>query len=127
MPPLREGLVDAPLGKRMLKPNFERMTVCSDGVPAVTRYSVVSHSRQWSLVRASLVTGRKHQIRAHMAHIGCPLVGDVKFGAAGGSGGVFLHAMHLAFVHPASGELVELHAELPADFMDKASLLGLKT
>jgi 23S rRNA pseudouridine1911/1915/1917 synthase len=123
---MQEGVVDAPLGKRQLKPGFERMTVCKDGIAAVTRYAVVSHSRQYSLVRASLVTGRKHQIRAHLAHIGCPLVGDAKFGASTVSE-VFLHAAQLSFVHPASGALVELHSELPPDFRAKVRVLGLKT
>ncbi len=126
VPPRQEGFVQAKLGKRLVANKFERMSVCKDGLEAATRYRVVSHCKTHSLVHATLLTGRKHQIRAHMAHIGCPLVGDYKFGARQSRGGVFLHAVRLAFMHPTSGERVDLTMPLPVYFASALTTLGLK-
>ena len=71
-----------------------------------------------SIVEARLETGRTHQIRAHAAHLGFPLVGDVRYGAAASNGGndgdrLCLHAWRLEFEHPISGEPVSIESALP--------------
>lgn len=102
-----------------------RMQVCADGKKAVTHYEVLETTQKGSLVRLQLDTGRTHQIRVHMAHLGCPLLGDTLYNekARGGGeiGGAWeraaLHAFHLTFVQPFSGEIIDLEAPLPGDFI----------
>ena len=87
---------------------------------AELRYSVERHLRGASLVRVALVTGLQNQIRAQFLAIGHPVIGDRKYRAAESSerriARVALHAEHLQFVHPRSGESLSIDCELPADF-----------
>ncbi|MFO0848495.1 MAG: RluA family pseudouridine synthase [Gemmataceae bacterium] len=81
---------------------------------AISRYRVVRERGGRSLVEVALVTGRKHQIRVHLAGLGCPVVGDRVYGAATDPAGrLGLHAWRLGFAHPVSGGRVELEAPLP--------------
>lgn len=122
------GRVDAPLGRH--RRERTRMTVTDAGRPAATRFSVERRFRAHSLVRATLESGRTHQIRVHMAHIGHPLVGDPVYGgrlrlpartsaALAESLRAFkrqaLHAAALALRHPVSGEDMRWTSPLPAD------------
>lgn len=87
------------------------------GQPAVTHWEVL---REWpgvTLAALRLETGRTHQIRVHMAHIGHPLLGDKLYGTEGPPGRQALHAATLAFTHPVTGEEVRLDTPLPADLM----------
>jgi 23S rRNA pseudouridine1911/1915/1917 synthase len=83
---------------------------------AVLRYELVGSTVRYHLVRIALLTGRHHQIRAQMAAIGCPVKGDVKYGATRGNPdrSIHLHAWRLALDHPVSGERLQLEAPLPA-------------
>ena len=81
---------------------------------AVTRYRVVTARKGRALVEVELETGRKHQIRVHLAGLGCPVVGDPGYGArTDPAGRLGLHAWRLAFDHPATGQRVELESPLP--------------
>lgn len=85
-----------------------------DGKKCLLMYRVVATADGKALVEVKPVTGRSHQIRAQMAAIGCPLVGDVKYGAKGGwDGRVALHAARLEFTHPVGGEAMRLLAPVP--------------
>jgi 23S rRNA pseudouridine1911/1915/1917 synthase len=94
-----------------------------DALPASTRYEVVTRGRDASggelaLVRAWSSSGRMHQIRAHLAHLGYPLVGDPLYGgppAAPGTHGHFLHAARLGLPHPTGGAPLTVEAPLPED------------
>jgi 23S rRNA pseudouridine1911/1915/1917 synthase len=79
-------------------------------------------------VRATLHTGRTHQIRVHMAHIGHPLVADALYGGAPAAGlqRQALHAFRLAFAHPATGVSLEFHAPLPADLRTALQAWGVR-
>ncbi|HXU92590.1 MAG TPA: 23S rRNA pseudouridine(1911/1915/1917) synthase RluD [Gallionella sp.] len=122
----RDGTVDAPIGRHPTQ--RVKMAVVEGGKPAVTHYHVEESFPSCTLVRCRLETGRTHQIRVHMAHIGHPLVGDSVYlkGAQRcvpqlrellqGFPRQALHATRLALEHPVSGELVEWHAPLPEDF-----------
>jgi 23S rRNA pseudouridine1911/1915/1917 synthase len=122
----RDGTVDAPIGRHPTQ--RVKMAVVEGGKPAVTHYHVEERFPSCTLVRCRLETGRTHQIRVHMAHIGHPLVGDSVYlkGAQRcvphlrellqGFPRQALHATRLALEHPVSGELVEWHAPLPEDF-----------
>jgi len=84
---------------------------------ARTHFEVLELLAAETYLEATLETGRTHQIRAHFAAIGHPLVGDTTYGGAARYGlrRQFLHAHRLAFTHPVSGEALELRSELPPD------------
>ena len=113
----KEGTVDAPIeripGQRMIR------EVRSDGKRAVTHYKVISQFEDYALVRLRLDTGRTHQIRVHMAYLGHPLLGDNLYGKDiddnKGMTRAALHACHLEFEQPITGERLSFEAELPED------------
>jgi 23S rRNA pseudouridine1911/1915/1917 synthase len=85
-----------------------------DAKRAVTRYRVIASRGGLSLVEIGLETGRKHQIRVHLAGIGCPVIGDPGYGAkTDPAGRLGLHAWRLSLQHPATGQRVELESQLP--------------
>jgi 23S rRNA pseudouridine1911/1915/1917 synthase len=122
--------VEAPVGRSHA--DRKRMTVTEQGRPARTRFRRLARWHAADLLEAELDTGRTHQIRVHLLHIGHPVVGDRAY-AGGGARGVsgpyhswarelerrvprqFLHAAELAFRHPRTGEALRLHAPLPDD------------
>ena len=122
------GTVDEPIGRH--RTQRTRMAVRSDGRPAVTHYRVLQRFRSHTMVRAELETGRTHQIRVHLAHIGYPLVGDPVYGgrrrvpagattelleALSGFKRQALHAARLKLEHPVSGREMDWEAPLPTD------------
>lgn len=117
---LREdsGTINAPIGRHPT--DRKRMAVTEkNSRPAVTHWEVIARYRGYTHVRCILETGRTHQIRVHMAHIGHPLLGDFTYGAPSpdkGLEGQCLHARRLKFIHPRTGEAVELQTELPDYF-----------
>lgn len=118
-----ESVIDLPIGMDQDGP---RRMVLEGGHPSVTRYRRLEwYASGYSLVRLILETGRTHQIRVHMAHLGHPLVGDQLYGAGGEidarMGRQALHAARLAFFHPVTGERLDLEAPLPADMKDLLS------
>jgi 23S rRNA pseudouridine1911/1915/1917 synthase len=124
--PLR-GTVDAPIGRH---PSGDgRFAVLAGGRPSVTHYDTLEAFRGASLVAIELETGRTHQIRVHMAAIRHPCAGDLLYGAdpvlAGQLGLTrqWLHAVSLAFAHPADGRRVEFRSEYPADLAHALDVL----
>ena len=109
------GVIDAPLGP---KPGslMEQM-VRPDGKPARTRYGVLRRWGDRSLVELELETGRTHQIRVHMAHIGHPLTGDFLYGTEDKAliGRPALHSGYLSFLHPITKEKLQFSVPLPED------------
>jgi len=108
------GTVDAPIGRHPV--DRKRMAVVHGGRRAVTHYRVLKRFRGYDLIEARLETGRTHQIRVHMAYIGHPLVGDLRYGPADnklGLQGQALHATTLGFVHPRTGDYIEFSVSLP--------------
>lgn len=125
---LREdrGTVDAPIGRNPRDRKKMAVLSAGDGTAreAVTHYEVLERFRGYCLVRCELETGRTHQIRVHMAHLGHPLVGDItygggktKFEAANKSliSGQCLHAKELKLTHPTTGEHMHFYSELPRE------------
>ncbi len=117
------GTVSAPIGRS--PSDRKKMAVtASHSRPAVTHWEVVARYRAFTHVRCFLETGRTHQIRVHMSHIGHPILGDPLYGPKKEAGGQCLHARELKFVHPRTGEHVRLWAELPDYFTDVLKRLG---
>jgi len=113
------GTIDAPIGRH---PSADyKFAVVAGGKPSITHYEVLEMVRSASLVEVHLETGRTHQIRVHFAALRHPCVGDIAYGADPtiaarlGLGRQWLHAMRLAFAHPATGERVEFTSTYPAD------------
>ena len=108
------GTVDAPIGRHPA--DRKRMAVVADGRPAVTHWQVLERFSGYTLLECRLETGRTHQIRVHMAHIGHPIVGDMVYGRKKpelGQDTQCLHARAITFRHPRSGETVTLTCPLP--------------
>ena len=111
--------IDAPIGRSVR--DRKKMAVVPDGRRAVTHYETVARYVGYSHVRCSLETGRTHQIRVHMAHIGHPLAGDAVYGRGRektGLEGQCLHAGRIRFIHPDTGEAMEFSCPLPAYFTE---------
>lgn len=111
------GSIDAPIGRHPV--DRIKMAVVKDGKRAVTHYEVIEKFNHYTLVKCNLETGRTHQIRVHMAHIGHPLVGDEIYGFKKQKfklQGQVLHAKDLGFIHPTTKEYVEFSSKLPIYF-----------
>ena len=111
------GPVDAPIGRSSA--DRKKMAVVPTGRRAVTHWEVVARYPGVTHLRCRLETGRTHQIRVHMAYIGHPILGDTVYGAkkpVPGLAGQCLQASGLRFIHPRTGEPVELHCPLPPEF-----------
>ncbi|OIP91056.1 MAG: hypothetical protein AUK55_11885 [Syntrophobacteraceae bacterium CG2_30_61_12] len=127
------GTLTDPIGRHPV--NRQKMAVVAGGREAVSHWVVVEVLGPLTLVRVSIETGRTHQIRVHLSHIGHPVVGDVSYGGGRGKARCvglkairellphlvrrqLLHAGRLAIEHPESGERMVFEAPLPADFED---------
>ena len=111
------GTINAPMGRN---PNDrKKMAIVKDGREAITHFEVLERFGRYTLVACNLDTGRTHQIRVHMKHIGHPLLGDKTYGVKKEEfnlPGQMLHAGKIGFIHPKSGEYMEFEAPLPEVF-----------
>ena len=112
-----EGVINAPIGRN--PKDRKKMAVVSDGREAITHFNVLEQYKGASFVEFKLETGRTHQIRVHMAHIGHPLLGDDIYGKpVKNLIGQTLHAETIGFIQPTSKEYIEIKAPLP-DYFEK--------
>ena len=120
------GSVDAPIGRHPR--DRKRQTVTEkNSRSAVTHYEVLARYNGYTHIKCRLETGRTHQIRVHMAYIGHPVLGDLVYGRKKpekGLSGQCLHAKQLKFVHPRTGEHIQLTTELPSYFIGVLKKLG---
>lgn len=108
-----EGTIDAPIARHPVE--RKKMAVMQGGKRAVTHYSVLGRYDGYTYAQCRLETGRTHQIRVHMAHIGHPLLGDTVYGGRAVKllAGQCLHARKLTFIHPRTGEPMTVECPLP--------------
>ena len=111
------GRVEAAIARS--KKDRKKMAVDDEGREAITEWTVLQRGRGVALLDVHILTGRTHQIRVHMRHIGHPVCGDPIYGSQKGAKvpRLMLHAYSLTFTHPASGERMTFTADLPAEFL----------
>ncbi len=117
-----EGMINAPIGRHPTN-RKKRMVTEKNSKEAITHYKVLDHlNHKFNYIECRLETGRTHQIRVHMSHIGHPLLGDEVYGPANSKfknlQGQTLHAATLGFIHPTTEEYMEFSAPLP-DYFEK--------
>lgn len=123
-----EGIVDEPIGRDP----YDRKKMAVNhihGKDAVTHYRVLKKFQNFSYIECELETGRTHQIRVHMTHIGCPLLGDDIYGPKNcpyNLIGQTLHAKTLGFIHPTTKKYMEFDSELPEYFQKLLKILESK-
>jgi 23S rRNA pseudouridine955/2504/2580 synthase len=134
----RRRAVKEPLHKYLTPEGERRVRVQSDGLPSHTVFNLIDRWPSYALLEAELKTGRTHQIRVHLQHLELPIVGDAKYGdfalnkalaranANPGLKRMFLHAYRLKLRHPATGDVLQFDATLPAEcrrFVDQLTAL----
>lgn len=120
-----EGIIDKPIGRHPTDRKKMAVVAAGCGKNAVTHYHVLQRFEKYTYIECVLETGRTHQIRVHMASIGHPLLGDETYGSKSPFKleGQTLHAKVLGFVHPTTGEYVEVSAPVPAYFSHLLDIL----
>ncbi|NIF69688.1 RluA family pseudouridine synthase [Burkholderia sp. Ap-962] len=134
----RRRAVKVPLFKYSTPDGERRVRVQDDGLPSHTVFNLIDRWSDYAFLEAELKTGRTHQIRVHLAHLGLPIVGDAKYGdfalnkalaranARPSLKRMFLHAYRLKLAHPLSGETLQFDAPLPDEcrrFLDQLNEL----
>ena len=127
--PPATGLIERDIARD--KVNRLKMSVVAEGKTALTRYTLISSSKVYSLIKCKLESGRTHQIRVHLEHLGYPIAGDTQYkNHAKAEGNKFprqmLHAKTIGFTHPVTNEYTEYENDPPADFLTALNDVGLK-
>jgi tRNA pseudouridine32 synthase/23S rRNA pseudouridine746 synthase/23S rRNA pseudouridine1911/1915/1917 synthase len=116
-PPKEEDTISSYLAENSVGKVYETRKP-EEGKLSHTRYRVIERRGERTVLEVSLLTGRKNQIRVHLAGIGCPIVGDAKYGGADRkSKRLALHSWKLAFPHPWNGRRMEFETPPPASFL----------
>jgi 23S rRNA pseudouridine1911/1915/1917 synthase len=127
-PPGMRGRIEAPIGRDPR--DRQRMAVVAGGRDATTEYEQIATGGGYALLALRPLTGRTHQIRAHLAYLDLPIAGDVRYGGGEGPGGLrrqFLHAARLGFERPGDGRRVRAWSELPEDLASSLAVAGIAT
>ena len=113
--PKAQGTINAPIARK--ENSIIERQVSENGQTAITHFEVLKEFEKYSLIECTLETGRTHQIRVHMAHIGNPLLGDSLYGNTDQTliSRQALHSYKMNFIHPVSKEKISLEAALPKD------------
>jgi len=114
----KSGTVEASIGRHPVHRKKMAVVEAGRGRTATTDYRVLRELPGASLVECTLHTGRTHQIRVHLKHLGYPILGDEVYGRRANYPRQMLHAWRLGFTHPRTGEWMEFQAPIPQDFID---------
>lgn len=126
--PWDEKRVELPMARHPVY--RKKMSIVYGGKISITNFKVLERFKGYTLVSASLETGRTHQVRLHLSHLGFPIVGDEIYGRIDkrfGIKGQLLHAKEISFIHPRTSERMSFSAPLPSDFERVLSLLRQKS
>jgi 23S rRNA pseudouridine1911/1915/1917 synthase len=126
--PAVRGRIEAPVGRDPR--DRQRMAVVAGGREAVTEYEALGSARGYALLALRPRTGRTHQLRAHLANLGLPIAGDLRYGGGSGPGGLsrqFLHATRLTLDRPLDGQRLGAWSELPSDLADALASIGISS
>jgi 23S rRNA pseudouridine955/2504/2580 synthase len=125
-PPKKSGVIEVKLAKTLERNSGTKVTVDENGQPSKSHYVVLQSNGRFSTLQVTIGTGRTHQIRVHLAHIGCPVVGDVRYGdkdldkalfmRRNISRRLYLHAHLISFIHPLDNKRLTLTAPVPVEF-----------
>ena len=110
------GVIEGAIGRHPV--HRKKMTVLEKGRASKTSYRVLAELAAGTLVECTLHTGRTHQIRVHLKHLGHPLLGDEVYGKRAGFARQMLHAWRLGFTHPRTGVRMNFQSPIPADFIE---------
>lgn len=119
-----EAVIELPIGRHPI--DRKKMAVVKDGREAYTKFKVLERFKGYTYIEVELKTGRTHQIRVHMAHIGYPIVGDDTYSNGKNPFGVtsqMLHSKILGITHPTTGEYMEFVAPIPEEFENVLKIL----
>ena len=127
-PPKKSGVIEVKLAKTLERNSGTKVTVDENGQPSQSHYAVLQSNGRLATLQVTIGTGRTHQIRVHLAHIACPIVGDVRYGDKDRDKALFmrrnifrrlyLHAHHISFIHPLDNKRLTLSAPVPDEFAE---------
>lgn len=127
--PLAEIMAPAPFSSKRGRPEQVKLVkVATSGKPSLTVYRTLDVAPGAALIGARAMTGRLHQVRAHLASIGCSILGDTFYGSSAASRAaprLALHAQRVTLEHPITGERVDIRSRVPRDFRQVCKKLGL--
>jgi 23S rRNA pseudouridine1911/1915/1917 synthase len=126
MAPAPRGRIEAPVGRHPA--DRQRMAVVAGGREATTEYEVLAARGGYTLLALRPLTGRTHQLRAHLAYLRLPIAGDRRYGGGQGPGGLerqFLHASRLRLARPGDGRALRAWSELPPDLAASLAAAGI--
>jgi 23S rRNA pseudouridine1911/1915/1917 synthase len=113
-----EDLIDAPIGRDPLRRKNMAISFLANTKYAKTYYRTLKRTDKFSLLELRPFTGRTHQLRVHLAHLGHPILGDVKYGKNKNFPRLALHAKEIGFVHPSAGKQMHFTSQIPQEFQD---------
>lgn len=113
-----EDVIEAPIGRHPLKRKSMAVSFAPNTKYAKTSYKTLKRSKNFSLLELHPFTGRTHQLRVHLAHLGYPILGDTKYGKNKNFSRLALHAQEIGFVHPSTNKLIHFTSKLPVEFQD---------
>lgn len=113
-----ENIIEMPIGRHPYKRESMSVGFGKKTRDAKTYYHTLKRTPEFSLIELELFTGRTHQIRVHLAFIGHPILGDVKYGKNNPFSRLALHAKYIGFIHPRTGKFIEFSSPAPQEFTD---------
>jgi 23S rRNA pseudouridine1911/1915/1917 synthase len=121
-----EDVLELPINRDRYDRKKQWVDFGKDGHYAKTEYKTIIRRPQASLIKLIPFTGRTHQLRVHLAFIGHPILGDIKYGKDKSFNRLALHAYRLGFIHPAKNQFVEFFSDIPQEFLNYFGLTDLK-